>query len=1074
MTTLSQLIASRSTLRRTLVRLAVLPFAALALSFAAVPAASAANGGSQTFTYTGASQSFSVPPGVTQIAVTGVGAPGGSGSGASGGGAPAAGAVGGTATADLPVTPGEALTVNVAGHGANADSVGDGGRGGSGGGTGGISGGGGGGASDSNGGGAGGGATTLYDASGKLLLVAGGGGGGGGAGAVNGYNGGAGGPGGSQPGGGTGGSGLDAGSGGSPQAGASAERGGQGASGSAGGAGGGGGAGYIDGGGGSGGASGGGGGGGGAAGSSYVEPSAIGTPSFGTAGSSLANGEVIISWSAPTTTTAISASPNPSFTTVTITATVTPPDGVTSPAPTGIIDFHDNNQFLGQAVLNGSSPDQAVLTTGFQALSPGAHSLEADYLGDNVFQGSSSAPVTEQVHGVGTAKLTFSRNPAIVGQPLTLTATVTPTPAGGPAPTGTVTFCGSPIACATEPLNGRNPDTATYTTTVDPVAAGSYTFTAAYSGDSVYTVPIGDEESLPVALSPSVSIGTSLLIAAEIPSPYSQSLSATGGVAPYHWSIASGSLPAGFTLNASTGTISGTPTTAGSSTFTVKVTDSSAPTAISATKSFTLVVDGAPLAIITTTLGAGRVGIPYSATLAAVGGTTPYHWSIASGSLAAGLKLNASTGAITGTPTTPGTATFTASVLDSSTPNAGTQMVPLTLTVLPTVQPTVFVSNGGNSVVNGFSLNSRGNAAPTSSLSGASTDLEGPGGLVLDSTGRLYVASSENNVIAEFANAANGNATPTATISGPNTGLNYPQAVTLDSAGNLYVANQPAGTITVYAHGASGDATPVRTISGPYTELSSPDAIAIDASGNLWVANYGTNSLTEYPPGANGDVSPISTIEGYSTGLDAPQGLTIDGSGNLLVANTFAGSLTEYPTNADGNASPLRTITGSALDFPFGVDVDGQGNIYVSNEFGNSVTIYAPSANGDATPLGTISGSATGLSAPGPVAVSPPLSVTTKSLPVAGLGAEYHATLRAALGTTPYRWSLKRGELAPGLHLHGGTGVVSGRATRAGTFHFVVRVTDASHPRMTATERLAIRVIGERAHEGRGHRRVRP
>jgi hypothetical protein len=97
--------------------------------------------------------------------------------------------------------------------------------------------------------------------------------------------------------------------------------------------------------------------------------------------------------------------------------------------------------------------------------------------------------------------------------------------------------------------------------------------------------------------------------------------------------------------------------------------------------------------------------------------------------------------------------------------------------------------------------------------------------------------------------------------------------------------------------------------------------------------------------------------------------------------------------------------------------------------------------------------------------------VTTKSLPGADLGAEYHATLRAALGTTPYHWSLKRGQLPAGLHLHAGTGVVSGRSTRLGTFHFLVRVTDASHPRMTATERLSIRVIQERAHAGRGHRR---
>ena len=1061
---------------RVLACLAVVPFAALALSLVSAAPASAAGNGSQTFGYTGSSQTYTVPPGVSQIAVTGVGAPGGSGLEGLFGGGGAAGGVGSTATAQVPVTPGETLTVDVGGHGGNGADIntGAGGGIGSGGGTNGGPGGHGGTGGSGGGGGGGGGATTLYDASGKLLLVAGGGGGGGGGGAVIGYNGGAGGTGGPQAGGGgTGGSGLDAGSGGSPQGGGRLL--GQNGSGSPGstssGGGGGGGGGYTGGGGGGAGASGGGGGGGGAAGSSYVEASAIGTPSFGTAGT-LANGEVIISWSPPATTTTISASPNPSSSNVTITATVTPPAGVTSPAPTGTVDFHDDGRFLGQATLNGSTPDQAVFTTAFQALSPGTHTLEADYLGDNVYGGSSSPTVSEQIGAEGMTTLTFSRNPAIVGQPLTLTATVAGLPAGGPTPTGSVTFCGTPIACATVPLNGKSPDTATYTTTVKSVAAATYPFTASYSGDSVYTFAVGDQEDLPVVAASPLSVATNFLIAAEVPSPYSDYLSATGGVPPYRWSIVSGSLPSGFTLNASTGRITGTATTPGTATFTVKVSDSSVPTANSATKSLTLPVDGAPLAITTLTLASARVGAAYSATLGAVGGTMPYHWSIASGSLPAGLKLNASTGAITGTPTTPGTASFTASVLDSSLPYAGTQTVALTLTVAATVQPTVFVSNGGNSVVNGFSLGARGNSSPTSSLDGGSTDLEGPGGLVIDSTGRLYVASSENNTIAEFANAANGNVAPVATISGPDTGLYYPQAVTLDSSGNLYVANQTAGTITVYAHGASGDATPVRTISGPLTGLSSPDALAIDASGNLWVANYGNNSLTAYAPGANGDASPISTIEGYSTGLDAPQGLTIDGSGNLLVADTFAESLTEYPTNANGNVSPLRTITGSALDFPFGVDVDSQGNIYVSNEFASSVTIYPPSANGDATPEGTISGSATGLSAPGPIAVSPPLSVTTNSLPSATLGRDYHATLRAALGTTPYHWSFKRGHLPRGLRLNVRTGGLSGRPTRLGTSHFTVRVTDASHPQMVATERLTIRVTRPRAHAN--HRRRLP
>ena len=65
---------------------------------------------------------------------------------------------------------------------------------------------------------------------------------------------------------------------------------------------------------------------------------------------------------------------------------------------------------------------------------------------------------------------------------------------------------------------------------------------------------------------------------------------------------------------------------------------------------------------------AGRVTTPYSATLQATGGVTPYSWRIASGALPPGLALNASSGTISGTPTKVANFSFTVAVSDSSTP----------------------------------------------------------------------------------------------------------------------------------------------------------------------------------------------------------------------------------------------------------------------------------------------------------------------------------------------------------------------------------------------------------------------
>ena len=206
-----------------------------------------------------------------------------------------------------------------------------------------------------------------------------------------------------------------------------------------------------------------------------------------------------------------------------------------------------------------------------------------------------------------------------------------------------------------------------------------------------------------------LAITTTSLPTGQVGTAYSTTLAATGGKAPYKWVLTSGALPAGLTLNPSTGAITGTPTeTASATILTVTVTDSSIP-AQSKSVSLSLTISSsapAPLAITTTSLPNGQDGNAYSATLAATGGTTPYNWSVSSGTLPAGLSLNAATGAITGTPTaTAGATPLTFTDSDSSLP-VQTKSINLALTIYSSNGLSVSVSpqNAGLTVTQTLSL----------------------------------------------------------------------------------------------------------------------------------------------------------------------------------------------------------------------------------------------------------------------------------------------------------------------------------------------------------------------------------
>ena len=204
-----------------------------------------------------------------------------------------------------------------------------------------------------------------------------------------------------------------------------------------------------------------------------------------------------------------------------------------------------------------------------------------------------------------------------------------------------------------------------------PTVAGAFTFTVRVQD----FVAVSTTKALSITILTAPTITTTVLSTGEVTVAYSQTLAATGGVGAYTWSVSAGALPGGLTLNAVSGAITGTPTVAGTFTFTAQVRDANT---VTATKVLSIRVLPVPT-IVTTALPNGTVGVAYSQTLTASGGLLPYAWALTAGALPTGLALNPVTGAITGTPTVVGAFAFTMRLQDA---NAVTATQGLSITVL--------------------------------------------------------------------------------------------------------------------------------------------------------------------------------------------------------------------------------------------------------------------------------------------------------------------------------------------------------------------------------------------------------
>jgi len=562
----------------------------------------------------------------------------------------------------------------------------------------------------------------------------------------------------------------------------------------------------------------------------------------------------------------------------------------------------------------------------------------------NAIQGGAITPVTMTASGGAGAPYTFTAT----GLPAGLTMASNGTISGTPTVSGTFSYT------VTITDKAGNKGTFNCSVTVNPPPTATCVVINAVQG---------------VAITPVTLVGSG------------------GAGGPYTFSATG--LPAGLSISTS-GTISGTPTVFGTFSYTVTITDKNGN---KGTLNCSVTVIPPPIMLACAAVTA-QVGVAYNSALATAGGLPPFTFSISSGSLPPGLTLNPTTGAITGTPTTAGTFSFTAKVVDSSGLATGTATANCTITVAP---PCLLTQLGPAGSQNFSILGLQG-----SKIQLSSGPLKVNGNVGIGVNGLIHLSGGSTQ---------------------PGTLYADPSATVQIDGGSSFgggVVNEPFTAIqnAALALAAQAAALPATQT---FTQIQNATTILGNGGQNV-IAVTGTFHLSGAKLTISGGANDTFIINVY-------QGLQMDGGASIVLSGV---SPTQVLFNFIGTQQ-FQT-SGNADTAGIFLGTNGSQQVQINGGVHSSVFIFASTNfSFQSNPqVNTIQ-------CAGPQALALACPETT-----AALGTAYSSALIATGGVAPYTFSISAGSLPPGLMLNTSTGAITGTPTTAGSYSFTAKVVDSS------------------------------